>query len=152
VSYGLKTIAIGDASQRLASYPQASIKAVLCDGVVERIARQDLANFLALCARILTSFGLIRLITVDLDQVVHGYLFNWGRSEGVGLSRTERLNRAFRGPGICFLYGEEELSAALTEAGFREIRRFGLGGSSYPPFCNLPVDVSQGLILEAKKP
>jgi hypothetical protein len=148
----LRTINIGQANCALSSFPRASVEAIFCDGVVERIVRPDLPDFLADCAAVLANAGLIRIATVDLDRIIHGYLFDWGAGKAAGISRTERVNNAFRDPGIHFLYSEEELRIALAKAGFKEVRRFGLGGSSYPPFWNLPIDSSQGLILEAKKP
>jgi hypothetical protein len=150
-AFNLKAIDIGEANRDLSSYPRASAEALLCDGVVERIARADLRDFLAACAAVLRTFGLIRIATIDLDQIIHGYLFDWGTNRGVNQSRTQRLNEAFCDPEICFIYSEEELRDALTEAGFKEIRRFGLGGSSYPVFWDLPIDSNQRLILEAKK-
>lgn len=143
----------GEASmQALAACAEASIQLVYCGGLLHRLSPADGEGLVAACFRALRSRGTLRVTTIDLDRIVHGYLFDWASMDDAGVSRTERLNTAFRDEGLQFLYGEEELTSLLARAGFVDIRRFGVGASAEERFWNLEPDHSQALILEARKP
>lgn len=142
----------GEASMRaLAACAEGSVELMYCGGLLHRLARADGERLLATCFRVLKSRGSLRVTTVDLDQIVHGYLFDWAGIDDTGPSRTARLNAAFREGGAQFLYGEEELTALLARTGFADIRRFGIGASAEERFWNVESDHAQALILEAVK-
>jgi predicted SAM-dependent methyltransferase len=143
----------GDAPLReLARHAVASVDLLYCGGILHRMQRVDAATLVAACFRVLKPFGSIRIATIDLDQIVQGYLFDWTDEGNAGASRTERLNAAFLQPEVQFIYGEEELTGLLAQAGFADIRRFGAGASSNRQFWNLESDPACALILEATKP
>jgi len=134
---------------QLAQYADASVD-LLYFGTIHRFARETAENFLADCFRVLKRFGTVRIATLDLDEIVHAYLFDW--SEETGISRTRQLNAALRRPDTLFVYGEEELRDLLRQAGFREVGRFAPGASAHERFWNLETDAAQRLVLEARKP
>lgn len=150
---GVVAMVAGDAPLReLARRRTASLDLLYCGGILHRMSRADGAGLVAACFRVLKPFGSIRVATIDLDQIVQGYLFDWTDEGDAGASRTERLNAAFLQPGVQFLYGEEELTGLLAQAGFADIRRFAAGASSNRKFWNLESDHACALILEATKP
>lgn len=136
----------------LARYAVASVDLVYCGGILHGMSRADGAALIAACFRVLKPLGSIRVATVDLDQIVQSYLFDWTDEGDAGVSRTEKLNAVFHQPGLEFIYGEEELTAMLAQAGFADVRRFGVGASSNRRFWNLESDDAYALILEATKP
>lgn len=143
----------GEASVRALSVcAEASIELMYCGGLLHRLPRTDGESLVAACFRVLKPLGTLRIATLDLDQIVHGYLFDWAGADDAGVSRTQRLNAAFREEGLQFLFGEEELTSLLARIGFVDIRRFGLGASAEERFWNLEPDYTQALILEARKP
>jgi len=143
----------GDAPLReLASHGEGSVGLLYCGGLLHRVSRDDAEALVAASFRALRPLGTVRIATIDLDQIVHSYLFDWSDGHDAGVSRARRLNAAFRQPGLQFLYSEEELTDVLARAGFADMRRFGVGASSNPRFWNLEADRTQALILEATKP
>lgn len=136
----------------LANQDPSSFDLVYCDGLVHRMFREEAEELLKACFRVLKSCGLLRVTTIDIDRLVHGYLFDWvDDSINGGQSRTQRLNAAFRQADIAFLYGEEELTNLLAQAGFEQISRFAAGASSDKRLWNLESDHTHSLILEASK-
>ena len=143
----------GEASARaLAAAADGSIELLYCGGLLHRLSKEEGERLLATCFRVLKPRGSVRVTTIDLDQIVHGYLFDWGGADDAGMSRTERFNAAFRDAGAQFIYGEEELTSVLARTGFADIRRFAIGASADERFWNLESDPAQTLILEASKP
>lgn len=143
----------GDAPlHELARHAAASVNLLYCGDILHRMSRADGAKLTAACFRILRPLGSIRVATIDLDQIVQGYLFDWTDVGDAGTSRTQRLNAAFRQPRAQFIYGEEELTGLLVQAGFADIRRFTVGASPHRRFWNLESDHAYALILEAIKP
>lgn len=144
----------GDAPlHELARHADASVDLLYCGGILHRMSRADGADLVAACLRVLKPLGSIRVATIDLDQIVQGYLFDWTDERDPGASsRTQKLNAAFRQPGVQFIYGEEDLTELLRQAGFADIRRFAAGASSNRRFWNLESDRAHALILEATKP
>ncbi len=145
-------VAADEPLRDLARRADASIDLLYCGGIIHRLHRQDGAKLVAECLRVVTPLGCLRIATIDLDAIIHGYLFDWTDDAPAGESRTQRLDAAMRQPGVAFLYGEEELTALLAHAGFAAIIRFGAGASSEPKFWNLESDRSRVLALEARKP
>jgi predicted SAM-dependent methyltransferase len=143
----------GDAPfHELARHAEASVDLLYCGGILHRLSRAEGADVVAACFRVLKPLGSIRVATIDLDRIVQGYLFDWTDDDDPGASRAERLNAAFRQPGIQFIYDEEDLTALLGQAGFADIRRFGVGASANRRFWNLESDHADALVLEATKP
>jgi predicted SAM-dependent methyltransferase len=136
----------------LANHDASSFEFLYCEGLVHRMPWEEAEELLKACFRVLKPFGLLRVTTIDIDRVVHGYLFDWSDDATIGgQSRTQRLNAAFRRADIVFLYGEEELTNVLALAGFEQVRRFGVGASSDERFWNMESDRTYSLILEASK-
>src|SRR5438477_5475709 len=131
--------------------PAESVEFVYCASLLHRMARSEADDMLAACFHALRPLGTLRVATLDLDRIVHGYLFDW-TDLGDGLSRTGRLNAAIQRQDVKYIFGEEELTTALIRAGFVEIQRFCAGASSHRRFWSLERDPDQTLILEAKKP
>jgi predicted SAM-dependent methyltransferase len=143
----------GDAPLReLARYAEASVDLLYCGGILHRMSRADGVDLVAGCFRVLKPSGALRVVTIDLDRLVQGYLFDWIDDGDAGASRTEKLNAAFLRPEVQFIYGEEELTGLLAQAGFTDIRRFAVGASSNRRFWNLETGHANALILEAIKP
>ena len=143
----------GDAPlPELAHYADASVDLLYCGGVLHRMSRADGVDLVEGCFRVLKPLGSLRVVTIDLDQLVQGYLFDWTDDGDAGASRTEKLNAAFLRSRVQFIYGEEELNGLLAQAGFTDIRRFAVGASSHRRFWNLETDRANALILEAIKP
>ncbi len=150
---GVFAAVTGDAPlHELARHADASVDLLYCGGVLHRMSRAEGADLAAACLRVLKPLGSIRVATIDLDQIVQGYLFDWTDERDAGASRTQKLNAAFLQPGVQFIYGEEELTGLLAQAGFADIRRFAAGASSSRRFWNLDSDHACALILEATKP
>src|SRR4051812_42964395 len=63
--------------QELANCNASCFELLYCDGLVHRMFRDEAAEFLRACFRALSPLGLLRITTVDIDQLVHGYLFDW---------------------------------------------------------------------------
>ncbi len=131
--------------------PAESFALLYCGGFLHRKARSEADDVLAACFRVLRPLGTLRIATLDLDRIVHTYLFNW-TDDDAGVSRTGKMNAAFQQRDLQYIFGEEELTTALTRAGFVEIQRLRAGASSHQRFWNLELDPAQALILEAKKP
>jgi predicted SAM-dependent methyltransferase len=143
----------GDTPLReLARYGEGSIGLLYCGGLLHLMPRDDGDALAAACFRALKPLGTVRVATIDLERIVHGYLFDWSDEHDAGASRTRRLNAAFRQAGLQFVYSEDELTDLLARVGFADIRRFDVGASSNPRFWNLEPDRTHALILEATKP
>src|SRR5258707_13417121 len=64
-----------EASMRmLAACAEGSVELMYCGGLLHRLARADGERLLATCFRALKPRGSLRVTTIDLDQIVHGYL------------------------------------------------------------------------------
>jgi predicted SAM-dependent methyltransferase len=146
------TIAGNAPLRELARQGTASVDLLYCGGVLHRLSRVDGAGFVTGCFRVLKPLGSVRIATIDLDQFVQGYLFDWTDEREADASRTQKLNDVFLQPGVQFIYGEEELTGLLARAGFADIRRFAAGASSNRRFWNLESDHACALVLEAIKP
>lgn len=105
---------------------------------------------LAEAYRLLAPQGLVRICAINLDEVVHAYLFNWITGDGSGQTRAQRLDRWLSGRSG--LRNEEDMTAVLESAGFVEVRRFLPGAGSHPLFWDREQEHEHRLVLEARKP
>lgn len=153
--------------------PNASASHIFHEHFLEHLDLREGAAFLRECARVLAPGGLMRVSTPDLELTVATYLDrNPAVSRAEALSRHARITHA-REPitpamlfndkmrlwGHRFLYDEETLSRALTQAGLVGLVRCRFGESEHPALAGLErhADVpwmrdAEPLILEARKP
>ena len=94
--------------------------------------------------------GLLRVITPNLDAVIHAYLLDCGDSRDC--SRASRFNEWRRTTNAQFVFNEEHLRRVLTEAGFVDLQHFVAGASSDPLFWDAGGADKTLLVLEARKP
>ena len=94
----------------------------------------------------------------DLDDLIDGYQNDWRRFDWVNWpqfefiqTRAEMINIAFRWWGHRHLYNKEELSRALSEAGFSHFYFVEHGQSEYADLQGLETRADSKLIAEAIK-
>lgn len=123
--------------------PDASVDRILCEHVIEHVSLDDAHAMLAECERVARPGARIRVSTPDLafvvdlgrpsaDDEASDYLA-WAReafaSGRRGSARALVVNNAMRNWGHRFLFDEETLAVALTDAGFGDVRRHRYGES-----------------------
>lgn len=112
--------------------------------MIEHIGRREGQFMLHECCRVMKPDGTIRIATPDLEVIAglyaggtregdRDYYIRWvtdklGR-KSAGYRPGFVINQAFYNWGHQFLYDRELLAAALTDAGFRDIRRCAMGAS-----------------------
>ena len=95
-------------------FPDRSFSSIFCEEVIEHVNREQGARLLQECSRILEPGGLIRLTTPDLMYFC---------SEALANDRNgQEINKIFYGHGHQHIYSNASLEAALSQAGFRDIR------------------------------
>jgi len=108
-------------------FRDGSCRFIFCEHVLEHLELAELAKVLHECHRVLEPGGVIRIIVPDLECFVRAYCerdAEWTRVVwGLDLSPPESFNRVFFFPTHRFIHDFSSLSAALREAGFREVYR-----------------------------
>lgn len=128
---------------------EASSGCVLCEGL-ESWSEGGLAEALAGFWRMLRPGGLLRVVTPDLDAVIHAYLYAAPDAEAA--SSAVRFNAWRHAVRDRFIFNEEALRLALSRAGFVDPMRFVAGSGSERLFWDLePADAAL-LVLEVRKP
>ncbi len=135
-----------------------SLDRIYTEHVLEHASYQTGVLFLKEAYRILRKNGVIRIAMPDLDDLIDGYQTDWKRFDWVNWpdfaflkTRAEMINIAFRWWGHQHLYNKEELTRALTEAGFNRISFPEYGKSGFPDLCGLETRRDSKLIAEAIK-
>lgn len=124
-------------------FAEKSFDYVYSEHMIEHVGRREAQFMLHECRRVMKPGGTIRVATPDLE-VLAGLYSGGGNGDGQYYIRwvTEKLarnptayqpgfviNQAFYNWGHQFLYDQELLSGALSNAGFRDIRRRAMGDS-----------------------
>jgi predicted SAM-dependent methyltransferase len=118
--------------------PDGSVRHIHCEHVLEHLERDEAQRFLGECRRILAADGSLRLILPDAEKYLRAYAggdeayFSAMRHLGNAVvplrHRMAIINQMFRmGGGHRYAWDFEELSDALTEAGFANIRKSNMG-------------------------
>ena len=124
--------------------PDCHFDYIFSEHVIEHIEFHEAGYMLLECFRALKSGGRIRIATPDLKQIVALYTQPKGAAqrayiqwimdtfvpEGDAFSPAYAINQSFHGWRHKFIYDEETLVAALTFAGFRDIKREAPGESA----------------------
>lgn len=101
---------------------------IFAEHFIEHLTYDEGSAFLRDCRRALSSDGILRLSTPNLDWVwmTQYHLGQWA-DESEAVRDCFWMNKAFRGWGHQFLYNLPSLSETLRAAGFGEItpRRYG---------------------------
>jgi predicted SAM-dependent methyltransferase len=132
-------------------FPDGSLDQVFTEHFIEHVSRARGVRFLAECARILRPDGVLRVSTPDLRRLVDGDQLGrtteW-EDQGWEPQTPARLIKE----GYTFPYDENELSAALGEAGFSRMKRVGWHESEHADLRDLERRSLHGdLILEASR-
>jgi predicted SAM-dependent methyltransferase len=114
--------------------------------VIEHLSYDDARSMLNECSRVLRPGGRIRIATPDWARLLALYddqddlnaeqaaYVRWVAEEVLGDVRRATpqfvVNTYFREWDHLFLFDEKTLRAILVEAGFRDVRRFGVGKSN----------------------
>ncbi|HEX8584155.1 MAG TPA: methyltransferase domain-containing protein [Allosphingosinicella sp.] len=129
----------------------AHVKFVYSQHFIEHIPRDVALKLLRNAHASMAKDGVMRISTPDLRLFSQAYL-----SGEVPPLWTERnpcrfFNELMRNWGHTFLYDEEELTALLTEAGFRTVRRMKRNESDHAELRDLEIRPDQlDLIVEAQ--
>jgi predicted SAM-dependent methyltransferase len=104
--------------------PFENVQAIFAEHFIEHLTLAEAAKFLGECRRVLSSDGILRLTTPNLDWVwISHYRPPATLSEEHALLGCLEMNRAFHGWGHQFLYNFTTLRDLLRQCGFAEIRR-----------------------------
>ncbi len=126
----------------------ASVDAILISHMLSNLTRASAARCLAECSRVLAPGRVLRIATLDLDAVVAAYSPS---APGVFLNLLFDLDTSPRAKNRHWWhYNEISLTAALRQAGFREVTRRAFREGLCPDVQT--VDTRPGsLFLEAVK-
>jgi predicted SAM-dependent methyltransferase len=145
-----------DLTRRL-PFGDGSVGFVFSEHVIEHLSLAEASYSMKEFARVLAKDGVIRIATVDLDQVISKYHGDWAdqrwlSTDGQNIhTRAQMLNAIFYQWGHKFIYNEEELRFLLQSSKFTLIARKTWGNSDLPILCNLERREDSKLIIEARK-
>jgi predicted SAM-dependent methyltransferase len=142
-------------------YLNDSVDFIYNEHFIEHISVEEAVMFFKESRRLLKSGGVIRIATIDLDNLMRMHLpenSNWRKDahlDVLGLSsiqtRAESFNIAMRRWGHQYVYNFEEISRRLKESGFTNISVHEFKKSTYPELCNIETRLESDLIVEAVK-
>jgi len=153
-------------------FPDASLDYVFCEHFVEHISLEGAAVCFREVFRCLKHGGVFRIATpnlkmyTDLFQDTLGleqteFLGRFGNFFKLGhVSPCVALNHIFYNWGHCFLYTQDELSAALRRAGFEQVTSVSVGKSQHDAlrgieqhwrFYGVEMNEYETLVMEASK-
>lgn len=122
-------------------FADSSVDYIFNEHFIEHITREEGIHFLIECRRVLKPNGVLRVSTPDLryliTQYLSGKLDEWENVGWVSKSACQLINEGMRWWGHQFLYDEEELKAALLEAGFLKIDKVQHHHSTHTALLNL---------------
>jgi len=123
---------------------------------IEHLTREQAQKFLNECYRVLELNGVIRISTPNLGVLLQDYCdWNTDRWSPVWEPETpcRMINEGMRNWGHQFIYDDAELKQALSQAGFKLIRRCAHHCSEHDDLTNLEVRPDHlYLIMESIKP
>lgn len=134
-------------------FAPGSVDCVYASHVLEHLSHRDCLTALRNTRRMLKPGGVFRLIVPDLSWRVDAYVKARGagmpdasialmRSTMLGIEEEERgpfgmLKRLLGRSRHLWMWDEGALADALTNAGFRSVRRCRFGDASHPAFAEL---------------
>lgn len=139
-------------------WPNMSVAAIYSEHLVEHVPLEDARSMFREWRRVIASDGVVRVATPDLARLIEDYRGDW-RARQTWVTWPEyayidtpvhMINVAARNWGHQYLYDFEELALRLREAGFGEVRRFGIGESEEPALRALETRADSTLIVEAR--
>jgi predicted SAM-dependent methyltransferase len=152
--------------------PDASFDFVFSEHMLEHLTYDEGQRCLRECLRVLRPGGTIRTATPSLERLAR--LYGGGEAEeryvrwAVDALQPEVrtylpgvvVNNFFRSWGHRFIYDEDTLRHALTEAGFVDVRSCRVGESAQPELAGLERHLAEApeineyetLVLEARRP
>ena len=135
-----------------------SLNRIYSEHVLEHASYATGVFFLKEAFRTLEPGAVLRIAMPDLDDLIDGYQKDWRRFDWVNWpefefiqTKAEMINMAFRWWGHRHLYNKEELSRALSEAGFTHFYFVEHGQSEYADLQGLETRADSKLIAEAIK-
>lgn len=152
--------------------PDASFDFVFSEHMLEHLTYEDGQRCLRECLRVLRRGGTIRTATPSLEQLarlydggeVREHYVRWAvdtlEPEVRAYLPGVAVNNFFRSWGHRFIYDEDTLRHALTEAGFVDIRPLCVGESPHPELAGLErhlgeapeINEYETFVLEARRP
>lgn len=134
-----------------------SIDAIYSEHLVEHLPLEGAQSLFRECRRVLSTNGVMRVATPDLEALVTDYRRDWRSShdwinwpEYAYIDTPVRMiNVAVREWGHRYLYDFEELVLRLREAGFTRVDRVPLGESVHDHFRGLETRADSKLVVEA---
>jgi predicted SAM-dependent methyltransferase len=152
--------------------PAASFDFVFSEHMLEHLTYADGQRCLRECLRVLRPGGTIRIATPSLERLAH--LYDGGEVQeryvrwAVDTLEPEvrayfpgvAVNNFFRSWGHRFIYDEDTLRHALTQAGFVDIRSLHVGESPHAELTGLErhlgeapeINEYETFVLEARRP
>ncbi len=139
-----------DATQRF-PFADETFQYVYTEHMIEHVPYQEGIRMLQECHRVMRNGGIIRVITPDLAAIVGLYSSELGADQQKYLtwfcqtlvpqecppSAVSAINAMFRLWGHQFIYDEETLADSMRAAGFRSVKRYGLGESRHLDLQNM---------------
>jgi predicted SAM-dependent methyltransferase len=152
--------------------PDASFDAVFSEHMLEHLTYEEGQQCLRECLRVLRPGGTIRTATPSLERLARLYdggevrerYIHWAvdtlEPEVRAYLAGVAVNNFFRSWGHRFIYDEDTLRHALTEAGFVDVWPSRVGESAHPELAGLERHLSEApeineyetFVLEARRP
>ena len=135
---------------------EGSVRLVYSEHFIEHVSRDDAQRILENCYRAMEPGGTIRISTPDLRKLAQDYLagtiVEMAHGGWFPESPCRMVNEGMHLWGHQFLYDEEELTSALSTAGFRDVRRVAWRKSDLAELRDLETRPDFGdLIMEATR-
>ena len=140
-------------------FADESCSAVFSEHFIEHITKEDAANLLSECHRVLQAGGVLRLSTPDAELFLRSYagdkefLAHPGFTQPID-TPVDRVNYMMREYGQhLWSYDEELLTLMFQRAGFSKVIRQRFGVSAHPRMNNIDYDAREfeSLYLEGIK-
>jgi predicted SAM-dependent methyltransferase len=131
------------------------VRFVYSEHFIEHIGRDDAVRLFSHARRVMAPGGVVRVSTPDLKRLVDDYregqLVRMDHGQWYPATLCRMVNEGMRSWDHTFLYDEAELTALLSECGFRNVRRMTWGVSDHPELQGLESRPDFGdLIVEAE--
>lgn len=132
------------------------IRFVYSEHFIEHVSRDHARQILANCYTVMAPGGIIRISTPDLSKLIDDYragrVVQMPHGDWYPETPAQMVNEALHLWGHQFLYDEAELTKALFDAGFSNVRRMPWRQSDHAELAGLETRPDFGdLILEATR-